>query len=300
MENAVKALEMAAGVLLGVILMAAVAYFFTQISTWPENEDDLASSEQLAKFNQEYEVYNKSKMYGVDVLSCLNKVISNNSKYAQGGAFLGGNASLGDLKQRENYWINIKLKLKTDLEECLIVYYCNTANRIVERSWEPTGEAVYVRDIPKFSNAITKVRGKDSDTHYTNFTTDMPIKGSMYKETTGLPVSSLTVDIFGNSSNYKDPDGFVSLIYKDSNGDVSDMNPDITNLLNRIQTLSNNESSSNLTYVVSNKDKNTYTIWTSIEWRTVLYDLKNRKFTCKDMTYNTTTGRVNEIVFEEI
>ena len=79
MENAVKALEMAAGVLLGVILMAAVAYFFTQISTWPENEDDLASSEQLAKFNQEYEVYNKSKMYGVDVLSCLNKVISNNA-----------------------------------------------------------------------------------------------------------------------------------------------------------------------------------------------------------------------------
>ena len=79
MENAVKALEMAAGVLLGVILMAAVAYFFTQISSWPEREDEVVSSEQLAKFNQEYEVYNKSKMYGVDVLSCLNKVISNNT-----------------------------------------------------------------------------------------------------------------------------------------------------------------------------------------------------------------------------
>lgn len=296
MENAVKALEMAAGVLLGVILMAAVAYFFTQISTWPENEDDLASSEQLAKFNQEYEVYNKSKMYGVDVLSCLNKVISNNEKYAQGGAFLGGNASLGDLKQRENYWINIKLKLKSDLEECLIVYYCNDRNSIAEKVSE-NGKSVYVRDISKFSNAITKVRGNDSDTHYTNFTTNTEIKKSMYNDP---PTNSLTVDIFGNSSAYKDPDGYISLIYKDSNGDVSDMNPDVTNLLNRIQTLSNNESSSNLTYVVSNRDKNTYTTWTSIEWRTVLYDLKNRKFTCKDMTYNTTTGRVNEIIFEEI
>lgn len=84
MENAAKALEMAAGVMLGVILMALVTYFFTTVSSWPKNEEDIMSVDQLAKFNLEYEVYNKSMMYGVDVISCLNKVISNNEKYAQG------------------------------------------------------------------------------------------------------------------------------------------------------------------------------------------------------------------------
>ena len=75
MENAARALEIAAGVLIGVLLMALIVYFFKSIGEWPQQEDDTASVEQVAKFNLEYEVYNKKGMYGVDVISCLNKAI---------------------------------------------------------------------------------------------------------------------------------------------------------------------------------------------------------------------------------
>lgn len=78
------------------------------------------------------------------------------------------------------------------------------------------------------------------------------------------------------------------------------MNPQITNLLNSIQTLSGNQGSPNLTFVVRNTTKANYDKWTQVIWKTTLYDLKNRKFTCTDLTYNSATGRVNEIVFEEI
>ena len=287
MENATKALEMAAGVMLGVMLMALVAYFFTTISSWPQNEEDIMSADQLAKFNREYEVYQKSKMYGVDVISCLNKVISNNEKYAQGGAFLEGNASLGDYKQRENYWINIKLRLKTGtvLSENIKMFYYDDNNREQERLIAD-GRSVVINNsgLSKLNQAITKVGSQ-----YTTLTSTYTISHSVYDQ---------EVNVF--TSNQWIIDGYINLIYRLPDGNASDMNPDITALLNSIQTLSNNQGSENLTYTVINSTKKDYRIWTTIVWETVLYDLKSRKFTCSDLTYNDTTGRVNEIVFEEI
>ena len=81
MENAARALEIAAGVLIGVLLMALIVYFFKTMGEWPQQQDDMMSSEQTSKFNLEYEVYGKKGMYGVDVISCLNKAKDNNDKY---------------------------------------------------------------------------------------------------------------------------------------------------------------------------------------------------------------------------
>ena len=78
------------------------------------------------------------------------------------------------------------------------------------------------------------------------------------------------------------------------------MNQQITSLLSSIQTLGGDQGSSGLTFVVKNTTNKDYTKWTQIIWKTVLYDLKNRKFKCTDLKYNESTGRVNEIVFEEI
>ena len=92
MENTAKALEIVAGVLLAVIIISLIVYFFSTISEWPSQEDEMQSAEQLAQFNLEYEVYEKNAMYGVDVISCLNKARSNNQKYVEGTAgFLSGN-----------------------------------------------------------------------------------------------------------------------------------------------------------------------------------------------------------------
>ncbi len=306
MENAAKALEMAAGVLLGVILMALVAYFFTTISTWPKNEEDVMSVEQLSKFNLEYEVYEKTKMYGVDVISCLNKVISNNSKYAQGGAFLGGNAGLADYKQRENFWINVKIKLKQDktdeevsatsgikLYESIEVLHCDINNKEVARTSQTTGKdgqklatvAINSKGLERLKSAVDKVG------RYTTL-----------KSSDTLPTDKIederTVDVFTDSKYIVD--GYISLVYRQSDGNVSDMNSDIVDLLHKIQTISTADSISSFTYTFKNTTKADFRIWTQIKWKTVLADLKSRKFTCANLTYNTTTGRVNEIVFEEV
>ena len=126
MEDAIKALEMAAGVLLAVIIMTLIAYFFSSIKNLPQEQDQSTQAEQLAKFNLEYEVYNKKAMYGVDVISCLNKAQSNNEKYViekdeHGKAldrFLAGS------KYGELYSINVFVKLTNGaLEETLEIYH---------------------------------------------------------------------------------------------------------------------------------------------------------------------------------
>ena len=74
--------------------------------------------EQLAKFNLEYEIYDKKGMYGVDVISCLNKAISNNEKYVEGGSFLTGN------KYGDEFTVDVWVRLTSDdLEESIEVYY---------------------------------------------------------------------------------------------------------------------------------------------------------------------------------
>lgn len=290
MENAARALEIAAGVMLGVMLMAVVAYFFSNISSWPQNQDDIMSTEQLAKFNQEYIVFLKKQMYGVDVISCLNKVISNNKKYAQGGAFLGGNASLGDFRQRENYWINVKIQLKDygpgegkprsyQLKESMEVYYTNDFNKEVQRFDAAPGYTI--SSIDKLRKAVEKVG------EYTGLT-----------PSTELGPYSGTVDIFTDSTYLTD--GYYSLFYRMADNNISDMNLNFIDLLQNIQTLGGNNSSDSLSYIVRNNKSNDYKNWTQVVWRTALYDLKKRKFTCVDITYNTTTGRVNEIIFQEI
>ena len=40
--------------------------------------------------------------------------------------------------------------------------------------------------------------------------------------------------------------------------------------------------------------------WSSAEWRTALYDLKSKKFKCTDIKYNTDTGRIEYMKFEQI
>ena len=126
MEDAIKALEMAAGVLLAVIIMTLIAYFFSSIKNLPQEQDQSTQAEQLAKFNLEYEVYNKKAMYGVDVISCLNKAQSNNEKYAMEKDQHGNvvDRFLAGSKYGELYSINVFVKLTNGaLEEALEIYH---------------------------------------------------------------------------------------------------------------------------------------------------------------------------------
>lgn len=112
-DNLSKALIMAGGALLSIILVSFLIFSKNKMSSWGETQDERNLAEQVEKFNKEYEVYDKELMYGVDVISCLNKVLSNNEKIS--------NNRVGENLDK-SYEIKVKMTIKKTLEEEIIVY----------------------------------------------------------------------------------------------------------------------------------------------------------------------------------
>lgn len=80
MENAAKALLIAGGILLALLIITFLLYMTGHVRTIRASEREKVEIEQLQKFNQEYEVYNKKLLYSQEVLSLINKMEDNNAR----------------------------------------------------------------------------------------------------------------------------------------------------------------------------------------------------------------------------
>ena len=81
MENASKALMIAGGVLLAVLILSVLIYVYSHIQSVERSKAEVLKAEELSKFNREFESYNKNSMYGTDIISVINKAILYNDKY---------------------------------------------------------------------------------------------------------------------------------------------------------------------------------------------------------------------------
>jgi len=115
MENASKALMMAGAILITIMIFGMAMYFYAQYSEFPEKQGEAIKLAQIAKFNQEYESYYKEKMYGTDVVTIMNKVISNNKKYADP---ITGKYEIN----ADNHFINVEITLLKDVRAYAVQY----------------------------------------------------------------------------------------------------------------------------------------------------------------------------------
>lgn len=82
MENATKALEMAASVLIGVLILAALLFGYSQIAEQKKIEQKNEKAKQLSDYNINFESYAKDKVYGSELLSLANETINYNTRKA--------------------------------------------------------------------------------------------------------------------------------------------------------------------------------------------------------------------------
>lgn len=73
MENASKALLMAGGVLIALLIVTGLIVMWTQISDFYKSGSDTDKEEQLVKFNQQYATYDRDNVLGSDVITVINK-----------------------------------------------------------------------------------------------------------------------------------------------------------------------------------------------------------------------------------
>lgn len=100
MESASKALLMAGGVLIAILIIALLVYSFGTMGGYFDTENKEELAKQLKVFNDQYEVYNRKLLRGVDVISVINKVLDNNQKYGP------------DEYDEPNYLMQVKLEIK--------------------------------------------------------------------------------------------------------------------------------------------------------------------------------------------
>ena len=80
MENASKALIMAGGILILILLVTLLVYAWGLFSEYQSSKDELAEIEDTAKFNEQLSQYDRDDVDGYTLLSLINRIIDYNER----------------------------------------------------------------------------------------------------------------------------------------------------------------------------------------------------------------------------
>ena len=72
MENASKALLIAGGVLIAILIVSVLVVTLNIVNSNQITREKALATEQLAEFNQKYEAYNKKALRGTDIITLKN------------------------------------------------------------------------------------------------------------------------------------------------------------------------------------------------------------------------------------
>jgi len=109
MENAVKALLIASGVLVGILIISLAVLGHRRISDYYSAKEEAIQFEQLTAFNKQYTPYHRNNVRGSDLLSLINKITDFNK-----------------LKDEEEIKISIYIPNNTETQ---MIYYNYSRNK---------------------------------------------------------------------------------------------------------------------------------------------------------------------------
>lgn len=96
MENASKALLMAGGILIALIIISMLLLMITNIGDYQRTKDSGAKATQIAKFNRDFERYTEDEIRGTDIVSLINKIADYNSRQTENTSSSSGTTNYVD------------------------------------------------------------------------------------------------------------------------------------------------------------------------------------------------------------
>jgi len=296
MENTSYALHIAAGLMIAIMVIGLILYVYRAMSTEQKSEDDVWATKTKAEFNEAFLAYDKPLMYGTDVLSCLNKAQSNNQRYVYNNYYGTDQSSV---EAREEHLINVEVILHSDVQETITVYYRDGQGKLVAYT---NGE---------FSETIPNLFSSDNKTKYFKLE---PIKYYYFdskQEVVKANTSNYKAIMWGSNSNITSlktqtvktnlkgsTEGNKYYLYNEnSNNKLNQLSALLSTVTTVEQTIEHFDNINDYNDELKSNDYKS--IWYSATWRSAVYDFKTKKFQCNSVSYNSDTGYINYIVFEE-
>lgn len=115
MENASKALIMAGGILIALLVLGALLLMFNELSAYQRSNSDMEKISQLSSFNYQFTQFARRDLDGVDLISLSNKVVDYNFR----------TSGYGEINYNEKITINITLtsSFQTKFGDTLSKFY---------------------------------------------------------------------------------------------------------------------------------------------------------------------------------
>lgn len=137
MENASEALKMATGVLIAIMIIGIIVFEFNSISQLENDQEDQKVMQEITEFNKKFEAFNRSTMYGTDIISVIGMAISNNMIYNQQKY----NNPKGNFDKDVEYSINIEFSFSSDIKQKTTeeIYVLKNNDGKVEKDHNETG-----------------------------------------------------------------------------------------------------------------------------------------------------------------
>ena len=83
MENATKALIIAGGMLIAMLIVGLLTWGYTQLRSLQQTNIDEEERQQIVDFNERFEAYNRTTVRGYQMISLANLVYDTNSRYTE-------------------------------------------------------------------------------------------------------------------------------------------------------------------------------------------------------------------------
>lgn len=152
MENASKALIMAGGILIALMIIGAILLMYNNLTAYQKTSVESKREIQTVEFNQQFATYERNNVRGSDLLSLVNRIIDYNSrKTEEGYTEIKIDIQIGDkelIKDKFCYDLDSDPKLikssynEKNLERNLVSIVKN-----IEEKYNGTGSTNYISNL---------------------------------------------------------------------------------------------------------------------------------------------------------
>lgn len=157
MENASKALIMAGGVLISLMVIGLLVLFYNNLSGMQKIKTDSETEQQAAEFNKQYDVYARD-VYGSEILSIANKIADYNKREADNKGYTPIDLEVTFTKGlSERYFVENKVYSAKDLYDITANKSAKNPICLEEYVKQLGNKTVYSRINSSISRQIKKI-----------------------------------------------------------------------------------------------------------------------------------------------